>query len=52
MGGDPRPDSAVLGAICMREQDAVFVKMVGPRDEVLALRETFVRFLASFEDAS
>jgi hypothetical protein len=52
MGGDPRPDSAVLGAICMREQDAVFVKMIGPREEVLALRETFVRFLASFEDAS
>jgi hypothetical protein len=51
MGGDPRPDSAMLGAICMRDQDSVFVKMIGPRDEVLALREPFVRFLASFEEA-
>jgi hypothetical protein len=50
MGGSPRRDSAVLGAICMRDQDSVFVKLIGPREEVLALREPFVRFLASFED--
>lgn len=51
MGGDPRPDSAVLGAICMRGEDSVFVKLIGPREEVLALRGPFVQFLASFEEA-
>jgi hypothetical protein len=51
MGAAPRPDSAVLGAICMRGEDSVFVKLIGPREEVLALRRPFMQFLASFEEA-
>jgi len=51
MGGAPRPDSAVLGAICMRGEDSVFVKLIGPREEVRSLRGPFMQFLASFEEA-
>jgi hypothetical protein len=52
MGGAPRDDFAIFGAICMRGADSVFVKMVGPSAEVLPRRDEFIRFLSSMQEVS
>jgi len=50
-GGQVVPDAALLGVVCPRGDHAVFVKMVGPRAEVLALREAFEAFCRSLRSA-
>ncbi|MHC5209320.1 MAG: hypothetical protein ACYTG2_01210 [Planctomycetota bacterium] len=52
MGGAPREDHAVLGAICLRGDDSVFVKLIGPREEVMAQRDGFLSFLDSLEEVA
>jgi hypothetical protein len=52
MGGAARDDHAVLGAICLRGADSVFVKMIGPSEEVLARRDDFLGFLSSLEEVA
>lgn len=52
MGGAPREDQKVLGAICLRGDDSVFVKMIGPREEVTARRDEFLAFVTSLEEVA
>jgi hypothetical protein len=47
MDGQTQGSSALLGVICPLEDRALFVKMTGPRDEVLAEKENFVAFCES-----
>ncbi len=42
-------ESALLGVLLIRSEGSTFVKMVGPRDEVLAGRAGFVAFVRSLE---
>lgn len=49
MGGQELEDAAMLGAVVSIDTHTVFVKLTGPRDEVLAERENFDAFLASLE---
>jgi hypothetical protein len=42
-------DSALLGVLLIRPEGSLFVKMIGPRDELLAEREAFVAFVQSLE---
>lgn len=44
-----RQDYGLLGAIIVRENDAVFVKMTGPLEAVSAERANFTAFAASLE---
>jgi len=43
----PVPDTTLYGVVCVLEDRAIFVKMLGPSAEVLAERERFAVFLAS-----
>lgn len=47
MDGSTRPDHALLGAICDAPEGSVFVKMIGPADEVEANRAAFEAFCIS-----
>jgi hypothetical protein len=47
--GAPK-NSLLLGVVCRRKDDTVFVKMVGPEPEVRAERERFLAFCASLEE--
>lgn len=50
MSDDPveaTPDQALLGTVRLVPQGAIFVKMVGPRDRVLAERQHFMDFCES-----
>lgn len=51
MDGSVRPDQALLGLVCIRAEGSVFVKMIGPPQEVEAERERFLRFVESMEVA-
>jgi hypothetical protein len=41
MSGENVPDALFLGVICLLEDDALFVRLIGPRAEVEAHREEF-----------
>jgi hypothetical protein len=42
---------ALLGMACVRDGQSLFVKLVGPADEVAPERERFLRFVRSLEVA-
>lgn len=44
-------DSALLGVLLIRTDGSLFVKMIGPREELLAERDAFVSFVTSLEVA-
>lgn len=46
-----RQEYGLLGAIVIRDSDAVFAKMTGPLDVVRAEREKFTAFVGSIQDA-
>lgn len=50
MGGPTGQDSRVLGVPIIRPTTSLFVKMVGPNAEVLAQRDSFLRFVASLHE--
>ena len=41
---------AILGLVCERATDSVFVKMIGPAEEVAAERERFLAFAKSLTE--
>lgn len=47
MAGDSFPEAVMLGAVCALEDETVFVKLIGPRAEVLEQEEAFVPFCRS-----
>lgn len=47
MAGRTESDWALLGAICLQPDAALFVKMIGPAEEVLPQREAFLAFCRS-----
>jgi len=49
-GTETRESFALLGAILMRDKDAVFLKMTGPEDVLKQERENFVALAASLQD--
>jgi hypothetical protein len=50
MGGPQGEDSRVLGVPVIRTGTSLFIKMVGPDQEVLAQRESFLTFVASLHE--
>lgn len=44
MSGESYPDALLLGAICELDGETVFVKMIGPRNEVEAAEASFAPF--------
>ena len=50
MGGPKGQDSRVLGVPIIRPTSSLFVKMVGPNAEVLAQRDSFLRFVGSLHE--
>jgi hypothetical protein len=44
MSGPEVPDAVLLGAICELDNEAVFVKLIGPRDQVEAAEGSFAAF--------
>jgi len=44
---DPVPDTTLFGIVCLLEDRAVFVKMLGPSAQVSAERDRFTAFVAS-----
>ena len=49
MSGETLADQALLGLVCIRPAGSVFVKMIGPPDQVEASREGFLAFVQSME---
>lgn len=49
MGGGEGAGRTVLGTLLIRSTSSVFVKMVGPSEEVAANRDAFIEFCASLE---
>lgn len=49
MGGGEEPDTGLLGTMRALGDEALFVKMVGPADEVAAARGEFLAFCRSIE---
>ncbi len=47
MKGESVDDALMLALVCFVDQEAVFVKMTGPRDEVAALKDTFLALCRS-----
>ena len=45
--GAPVQDTTLFGIVCILEDRAIFVKMLGPSAQVLAERERFAAFVAS-----
>jgi hypothetical protein len=43
----PIKDTTLYGIVCILEDRAIFVKMLGPSAQVLAERERFTAFVAS-----
>ncbi len=50
-GGIPQSGARMLGVVCPRENDVVFVKMVGPVATVAKHYDAFVAFCRSLEEA-
>jgi len=50
MMGDAKPGYAMLGTICQRPGGSVFVKMIGPVEEVRLHKEAFLAFCASLKN--
>lgn len=50
MSGEARDGITMLGAALMRENDALFLKMIGPQAEVSQHEEDFLAFAASLEE--
>jgi hypothetical protein len=46
-GGEPQPDSALLGVVIPLKETNYFIKLTGPRATVTDARETFVKFVES-----
>ena len=51
MGDGGGADYRVYGVALIRDTISVFVKMVGPEDEVASQREAFLQFVSSLEEA-
>ncbi len=51
MGGSAGSDRTLLGTVLIRPTESLFIKMVGPSEEVLAHRDAFVAFVESLEEA-
>lgn len=49
MSGGTRSDQRMLGVICPRHGDALYIKLVGPADAVAAERERFLAFAQSLK---
>lgn len=49
-GGPPQKGARMLGVVCPRERDMIFVKMVGPPDVVEKHRKAFLAFCASLRE--
>jgi len=49
MRGEARPDWMLLGAVALLEEEAVFVKMVGPEAVVRGERDGFIAFCGSLK---
>lgn len=49
MSGNPQPDWALLGTICLLPDSSIFVKLTGPANEVLSQREAFQTFCQSLK---
>lgn len=49
MGGPRRGDQGLLGVVRLLDEHALFVKMVGPAEEVAAQKDAFVAFCRSLE---
>ncbi len=47
MGGDTQSGSGLLGLVCPQGSQTIFIKMIGPSDELRAERERFVEFCQS-----
>lgn len=47
MSGRTETDWALLGAVCVQPEAALFVKMIGPAEEILPQREAFLAFCRS-----
>lgn len=52
MGGPSGGAMTVLGVPLIRPAGSVFVKMVGPEEEIAAAREGFLRFVESLEEVA
>lgn len=50
MRGDSKPNHTLLGLVCMRATDAVFVKMIGPADSLPGYKDVFKAFCMSLRD--
>jgi hypothetical protein len=50
MDGTRLEGHALLGVACIRGDDGLFVKMIGPEDLVRAERQNFLAFVASLEE--
>ena len=50
MGGSTGADRTVLGTLLVRSAGSVFVKMVGPSEEMKEHRDAFVAFVESLEE--
>ncbi len=46
-GGDPQPESAMLGVVIPLTGTNYFVKLTGPRSTITETREVFVKFVES-----
>jgi hypothetical protein len=52
MDGVTREQHGLLGVVCIRGEDSVFVKLTGPEAVVRAERANFLAFVRSLEEAS
>lgn len=52
MGDELVEEAGLLGAVCLLDGSAVFVKLIGPRDQISGLREDFLGFCKSLEMTS
>ncbi|MDA1193821.1 MAG: hypothetical protein O2894_01415 [Planctomycetota bacterium] len=50
-GGPPQAGAHMLGVVCVRPAEVLFVKMVGPTATIAAERERFLAFCASLREA-
>lgn len=51
MDGMPHADMTMLAMVLMREDDSLFLKMIGPEKEVVGQRESFLRLASTLEEA-
>jgi len=50
MDGIAHSDMTMLALLLMREEDSLFLKMIGPEPEVAAQRESFLRLASTLEE--